>query len=81
MGYKDSVIERVCVRVCSWLPCCMVGIFSAGWEDIYVMSARINLFENTSETNRDTYAQIPPALSNKPLEGKAMLDNTEHIQK
>lgn len=45
------------------------------------MSARINLSENTSETNRDTCAQIPPALSNKPLEGKAMLDNTEQIQK
>lgn len=45
------------------------------------MSARINLAENTSETNRDTCAQIPPALSNKPLEGKAMLVNTEVIQK
>lgn len=39
-----------------------------------MMSARINLSENTSETNRDTCAQIPPALSNKPLEGRAMLD-------
>lgn len=39
-----------------------------------MMSARINLSENTSETNRDTCAQIPPALSNKPLEGTATLD-------
>lgn len=45
------------------------------------MSAHINLSENTWETNRDTCAQIPPALSNKPLERKAMLDNVEQIQK
>lgn len=44
------------------------------------MSARINLPENTSETNRDTCAQIPPARSNKPLEGKALLDSL-HIPK
>lgn len=45
-----------------------------------MMSAHINLSENTSETNRDTCAQIAPAPSNKPLEGKAMLDNTERSQ-
>lgn len=45
------------------------------------MSARINLSENTRETNRDTCAQIPPARSNKPLEGKALLDDSLHIPK
>lgn len=79
---KITSHERwLCLCACSWLACCLVGIFSVGWEDIYVMSARINLAENTSETNRDTCAQISPALSNKPLEGKAMLVNTEVIQK
>lgn len=37
------------------------------------MSARINLPANTWETNRDTCPD-PPARSNKPLEGKSLLD-------
>lgn len=66
----ESLGVRVFLPVCSLLACCMVGIFSVGWEDIYVMSAHINLCENTSETNRDTCVWIPPALTNSAGEGK-----------
>lgn len=75
-GEYRGVCVYVCVGacrcVCVQLACsCMVGIFSVGWADIYVMSAHINPSENTWETNRDTCARFPPAQSNKLLNGKA----------
>lgn len=60
---------RACMLGRGCLSSCTPGMFSVGREDTYVMSARINLSDCTRETNRDTCAPIPPALSNKPLEG------------
>lgn len=45
------------------------------------MSARINLAENTRETNRDTCGRIPPAPRNKLLEGKRLRWTTEPVLK